>query len=374
VLSAGDPPNVGVGGITVIVIGIDAHKYSHTAAIVERSSGQVLADVTVAAGDEGHLRLLELARGRDSERVWAIEDCRNVTGALERFLLRAGERAVRVHPKLMASERKVARRPGKSDVIDATAVARAAIREPELPVAYLAGPEREIAWLVDHRAQLVAERTRVACRLRWLLHDLDPGLQPPKRGLGHAPALARLDRALAGLQATAQVRIGRRLIERLGQLNSQIAGLTRELGPLVARRHALLLAVPGCGVITAARLIAEIANVARFGSDAKLASYAGVAPVDASSGKQLRHRLNRAGNRQLNAALHVIALTQARIHAPAREYLARRRAEGKTAKEGLRALKRHLARHIYRLFTTIHGRGQQPRLQVTSTPSTPCLT
>ncbi len=129
-----------------------------------------------------------------AERVWAIEDCRNVSGALERFLLRAGERVIRVHPKLMATERKVARRPGKSDVIDATAVARAAIREDDLPVAYLAGPEREIAWLVDHRAQLVAERTRVCCRLRWLLHDLDPGLQPPARGLGNAHALARLDR------------------------------------------------------------------------------------------------------------------------------------------------------------------------------------
>ena len=358
----------------MIVVGIDAHKYSHTAAIVERASGQVVQDVTVAAGDDGHRRLLDVARGRDAERVWAIEDCRNVSGALERFLLRAGERVIRVHPKLMATERKVARRPGKSDVIDATAVARAAIREQDLPVAYLAGPEREIAWLVDHRAQLVVERTRFACRLRWLLHDLDPGLQPPKRGLGNAHALARLDAALAALEPIAQVRIGRRLVERLGQLNAQIAGLTRELAPLVRRRHALLLAIPGCGVITAARLIAEIANIARFGSDAKLASYAGVAPVDASSGKQLRHRLNRAGNRQLNAALHVIALTQARIHAPAREYLARRRADGKTPKEGLRALKRHLARHIYRLFTLIDGREHRPRLTVTTAPSAPCLT
>ncbi len=358
----------------MIVVGIDAHKHTHTAAIVEHASGRVVEDVTVEAGDAGHRRLLDIARGRGGERVWAIEDCRNVSGAFERFLLRAGERVIRVHPKLMATERKVARRPGKSDVIDATAVARAALREEDLPVAYLAGPEREIAWLVDHRAQLVAERTRVACRLRWLLHDLDPGLQPPKRGLGNANALARLDGALAGLEPVAQVRIGRRLVERLGQLNTQIAGLTHELAPLVRRRHALLLAIPGCGVITAARLIAEIANIGRFRSDAKLASYAGVAPVDASSGKQQRHRLNRAGNRQLNAALHVIALTQARIHAPAREYLARRRADGKTPKEGLRALKRHLARHIYRLFTTIDGRHQRPSTAVDTAPAAPCLT
>ena len=358
----------------MIVVGIDAHKHTHTVALVEHGTGRVVADVTVEAGEDGHRRLLDVARRTGAERAWAIEDCRNVTGALERFLLRAGERVIRVHPKLMATERKVARRPGKSDVIDATAVARAAIREDDLPVAYLAGPEREIAWLVDHRAQLVAERTRVACRLRWLLHDLDPGLQPPKRGLNNADALARLDEALAALEPVAQVRIGRRLVERLGQLNPQIAGLARELAPLVRRRHALLLAVPGCGVITAARLIAEIANIGRFRTDAKLANYAGVAPIPASSGLQQRHRLNRAGNRQLNAALHVIALTQARIHAPARDYLARRRSDGKTPKEGLRALKRHLARHIYRLFTTIHGHEQRPPTAVDAPPSAPCLT
>jgi transposase len=195
-----------------------------------------------------------------------------------------------------------------------------------------------------------------------------------KRGWNNAAALKPLDRALAALEPVAQVRIGRRLVERLGQLNPQISGLARELAPLVRRRHALLLEVPGCGVITAARLIAEIANIGRFRSDAKLANYAGVAPIPASSGLQQRHRLNRAGNRQLNAALHVIALTQARIHAPARDYLARRRSDGKTPKEGLRALKRHLARHIYRLFTAIHSRDDQPRLTVGTAPSPPCLT
>jgi transposase len=358
----------------VIVVGIDAHKHTHTAAVVEQATGRLAAQLTVEASEDGHRRLLDLARRNGDQRVWAIEDCRHVSGALERYLLRCGERVIRVHPKLMATQRKVARRPGKSDVIDATAVARAAIREDDLPVAYLAGPEREIAWLVDHRAQLVAERTRVACRLRWLLHDLDPGLQPPARGLDSAVSLDRLDRRLAALKPVAQVRIGRRLVERLRQLNPQIKDLERELAPLVKRRHALLLAIPGCGVITAARLIAEIANIGRFASDAKLASYAGVAPVDASSGKQQRHRLNRAGNRQLNAALHVIALTQARIYAPARAYLARRRTGGKTAKEGLRALKRHLSRHIYRLFITIHARDQRPAIEVNSPPSAPCLT
>ena len=208
----------------MIVVGIDAHKHTHTAAIVEQATGRVLADVTVDAGDDGHRRLLDAARRRSEERVWAIEDCRHVSGALERFLLRAGERVLRVHPKLTAGERK-SRAAGKSDVIDATAVARAAIREDDLPVAHLPGPEREIAWLVDHRAQLVGERTRVACRLRWLLHDLDPGLQPASAGWAtrraRAPgASARRARAeRAGPDRPAPRR-------RLGQLNPQIADLS----------------------------------------------------------------------------------------------------------------------------------------------------
>lgn len=358
----------------MIVIGIDAHKNTHTAAVVERATGRVLRDVTVEACEDGHRKLIDVARRFGDERVFAVEDCRHVSGALERCLLRAGETVIRVHPSKIASERKGAHQRGKSDVIDATAVARVALREDDLPIAYLAGPEREIAWLVDHRAQLVAERTRMMCRLRWLLHDLDPGLQPPKRGLDSNASLARLDKSLAALKAVAQVRIGRRLVARLRELNDQIKGLERELTPLVKRRHSLLLAVPGCGVITAARLIAEIANIARFRSDAKLASYAGVAPIDASSGKRQRYRLNPGGNRQLNAALHVIALTQARVHAPAREYLARRRSEGKSAKEGLRALKRHLARYVYQLFTLIDGREHRPRLTVSTAPSGPCLT
>ena len=369
-LSTGDPPNVDEGESVQIVIGIDAHKQTHTAAVVDRATGRVQVSLTVAADELGHRKLLEFARGRGEERVWAIEDCRHVSGALERFLLRVGEHVVRVHPTLAAGERKVAREPGKSDEIDATAIARTAIREPDLPVAYLAGPEREIAWLVDHRAQLVGERTRVACRLRWLLHDLDPRLQPPKRGFDNPNSLDKLEQAMRRLETVAQVRIGLRQIERLRELNTQIKDLERELAPMVRLHHAPLLAIPGCGVLTAARLIAEIANIARFSGEAKLANYAGVAPIPASSGKRQRHRLNRAGNRQLNAALHVIALTQARMHPPARDYLARRRANGGSPKEGLRALKRHLARRIFHLFTDIHARQTRPRLEVSTAPLT----
>jgi transposase len=136
-----------------------------------------------------------------------------------------------------------------------------------------------------------------------------------------------------------------------------------------------LLELPGCGPLTAAKLIAEVAGIERFSCDARLAKLAGVAPLDASSGKQQRHRLNRKGNRQLNLALHRIAITQARVHAPAREYLARRQAEGKTPKEALRALKRHLARRVHRLLSTppVHSDRKAP-IRLNAAISVPCLT
>ncbi len=122
-------------------------------------------------------------------------------------------------------------------------------------------------------------------------------------------------------------------------------------------------------------MIAEVASVERFSSDAKLAKLAGVAPLDASSGKQQRHRLNRKGNRQLNLALHRIAITQGRDYPPAKQYLARRQAEGKTPKEALRALKRHLARRVFRILTLIAKRLKNPnRIEISTAPQVPCLT
>jgi transposase len=279
---------------------------------------------------------------------------------LERFLLRAGEKVVRVPPKLMAGERKTARQPGKSDSIDAFAVARAAVRERDLPVAKMAGPEREIALLVDLRDDLVGEAKRHSSRLRWLLDDLDPALEPPARAFRDPRVLQRLGRRLRAMEQTTQVRVCRQLVARIAELYRAAKRLERELAPLVRARARVLLDIPGCGILTAAKLIAEIGDVDRFTSDAQLARYGGVAPLDASSGRQRRHRLNRGGNRQLNFALHVIAITQARMHDPARRYLARRIAEGKTTNEALRAFKRHLARRIYRVLKSLPAANTPP--------------
>jgi transposase len=361
----------------MIVIGTDPHKRSHTAVALDANKAVRLDALTVKAHDDGHGRLLDWAREIDDERVWAIEDCRHVSGGLERFLLRAGERVVRVAPKLMAGARKSARDFGKSDPLDADAVARAALREgvESLPQAQLSGPEREIALLLDHREDLVAERTRIQQRLRWLLHDIDPEIEIRERSLGLQSTLKPLSRRLARMDQTTQVRICRELVRRCSELSSRANELERELRPLVAAQAPQLLELPGCGTLTAAKVIAEVAGIERFRSDAKLAKLAGVAPLDASSGKQQRHRLNRKGNRQLNLALHRIAVTQARVHSPARIYLARRESEGKTRKEALRALKRHLARRVHRLLSTASTEPDRTaRIELNAAISVPCLT
>jgi transposase len=252
------------------------------------------------------------------------------------------------------------------------AVARAAIREPNLPKARLAGPERDIALLLDLRADLVSDSTRMQSRLRWLLHDLDPDIVPAARALSNRGVLLTVGRRLARREQTVQVRVCREMVRVLLELVRRINDLEAQLRPLVRRQAAILLAIPGVGVLTAARLIAEIAHIDRFQTDAQLAIYAGAAPLDASSGKQRRHRLNRTGNRQLNSALHVIALTQIRIHPPAREYLARRRSEGKTTAEAIRALKRHLARMIFRTFKALHAAQTRTPIAIQTAPSTRC--
>ena len=258
----------------------------------------------------------------------------------------------------MASERRAARTFGKSDPIDALAAARAAIREPELPVATPPGEEYELGLLVDHREALVLECVRHQRRLRDYLHRIDPELVPALRGTAKTANLNRLSRQLARMGQRMEVRICRELIGRVRELAGRILELAREIAAFVRRMCPTLLELPGCGIITAARILAEVAGIERFATEARLASYAGVAPLDASSGRQQRHRLSRAGNRQLNRALYTIAVTQIRMHPPAREYLARCIQRGKTKREALRSLKRHLIRVIYRVLLAAPARSQ----------------
>ena len=338
----------------MIVIGADTHKGSHALAAVDEGTGKVRGQREIKAGEPGHLAAVRWARGLDEERVWAIEDCRHVSRRLEQALLAAGERVVRVPPHRMGDSRKGEREPGKSDQIDALAVARAVVKDgvEQFPVAHLDEQAMEIRLLLDHRGDLVAERTRTVNRLRWHLLELCPELESSlKRGvLNKSRGLDRVDRRLRKLPAAARVRIAREQIAQLRSLNRQIDALHRELAELVEAHRPKLLAEMGCGALTAAILIGHTAGVQRFGSEASFALLSGTAPIPCSSGKRTQHRLNRGGDRQLNHALHIIAVTRANHDAATKEYLARKEAEGKTTKGALRCLKRHLARRVHQLL------------------------
>ena len=336
----------------MIVIGVDAHKRSHTCVAVAELTGRRIGERTAPARDAGHGQLLSWARGVDSDRVWAVEDCRHVSGRLERFLLGRGERVVRVAPKLMAGVRKTAREPGKSDPIDALAVARAALREglEELPAAQLDDRALEIRQLTDHRERLIGQRTALINDLRWQLHDLDPAFEIPARRLASPGWQQKVARKLARLGNSVRVRIARDELKRIRELTIATNQLYRELATLVSAYRPALLWLPGCGVLCAAKAIGETAGAQRFATASKYARITASAPVPASSGNHTRYRLDHGGNRQLHAVLYRIAITQISHHPPARDYYQRKLAEGKTKCEAIRCLKRQIATTLWKLL------------------------
>jgi transposase len=342
----------------MVVLGVDAHKRSHTIVVVD-DAGRQLASRTIGTTTGAHLDGLRWASEQGEQRLWAIEDCRHLSRRLERDLLAAGERVVRVPPKLMAHVRDAARTYGKSDPIDALAVARAAMREPGLAVACLDGPEREVRLLVDHREDLVAERTRVIGRLRWHVHELDPAIDPTPRSLDRARNYDKLEVRLALFDGVV-ARLAHSLIDRCRQLTAEINELEAEITHLVSTLAPSLLAVVGCGPLTAAKVLGETAGVDRFKSAAAFARHNGTAPLPVWSSNHARHRLSRAGNRQLNAALHRIALTQIHWHPPAKDLYARRRAGGDGGMEALRVLKRRLSDVVYRALLLDQATALKP--------------
>jgi transposase len=318
------------------------------------------------------------ARGLDDERVWAIEDCRQVSRRLEQALIAAGERVVRVAPHRMGASRRGEREPGKSDEIDALAIARAVVKDgvERFPTAYLDEQAMEIRLIADHRHDLVAERTRAQNRLRWHLVTLDPELEASLRhgSLSQARPLERIDRRLRRLPADCRTRIARDQVTQIRGLTRHINRLEDELLVLINKHRPQLLAEVGCGTLTAAILIGRTAGAERFATDASFALQTGTAPIKCSSGQRDQHRLNRGGDRQLNRALHIIAITRARHDPQTRAYLARKRAEGKTTKGALRCLKRHLARRFHHLLAQPANPPQpDPDQTLGATPAlTPC--
>lgn len=329
----------------MVTFGGDSHKRTHTLVAVDENGRQV-GEVTVAATPSGHVEALGWAR-QWPERRWALENCRHLSRVLERDLLNAGEAVLQVSPKLMGSARRSGRELGKSDPIDALAVARAALREPHLPVAQLEGRSREVKLLVDHREDLVGERTRIQNRLLWHLHELEPGYQVVARGLLRAVVLRDVSRRLESHTGVV-AEIARELVARLAELTQSVNRLERRIDALMRELAPSLLSLPGCAALSAAKLVAETADVSRFRSSAAFAMHNGTAPIPVWSGNHERHRLNRGGNRQLNVALHRIAITQMRLGGLASTYIARRLTMGNTKTEAIRALRRQISDEVYK--------------------------
>jgi transposase len=339
------------------VVGVDAHKKTHTLVAVD-DLGRKLGEKTVAATSEGHLSAVQWAGQWPGVR-FAVEDCRHLTRRLEGDLLRAGHSVVRVHTRLMAAARRTGRQRGKSDPIDAEAVALAALREPDLPVARLDGPTRQLKLLSDHRHDLVVERTKLCARLRWHLHELDPELHVPSRGLRRFHVLDELATALDRFDGTV-ARIARELVARCRELTTQINALERELEGLVKRLGPSLLAIPGVGTLGAATILGETAGASRFKSKHAFARFNGTAPVPVWSSNKVRVRLNRGGNRTVNSALHMAAVTQTRGVGPGKTYVDKLISEGKTRTEALRLLRRRLSDRVFSALLTDERAQQQP--------------
>jgi transposase len=316
----------------MIVIGADTHKRNHTLVAVDGQTGALQGQRQIPASDAGALDALRFGIGLDDERVWAIEDCRHVSARLEAALIAAGERVVRVPAAMTGQARKVSRQAGKSDPIDARAVALAVVRDgiESFPVAFTDQHALEIRVLCDYRDQIACERTRMINRLRWHLVRIAPDLEAQLNptSLRGPRICARLTRQLARLTPSPQLRVARRQLKRISQIVREERELFAELTGLIDAHCPQLLAQPGCGPVTAAIIIGHTAGAQRFPTDGHFARHADTAPVPASSGKTQRHRLHRGGDRQLNRALHIIALSRAATDPETRVYLDRKSDRG----------------------------------------------
>lgn len=344
----------------MVVIGTDVHKRTHTFVAVDEV-GRKLGEKVVAATTAGHQTAIRWARERfGTEVLWGIEDCRNLSARLERDLLSANQKAVRVAPKLMAQSRAGERTPGKSDPIDALAVAHAVLRHPDLPAVMHDEVSRELKLLTDRREDLVAQRTSTINRLLGRIHELDPARTPKKASLDRAKTREELTDWLGPLPGLL-AELARDELADITRLTEAINALAARITDTVEKVAPHLLALPGCGALTAAKIIGETAGITRFSSEAAFARHNGSAPIPAWSGNTAgRVRLSRCGNRQLNAALHRIAITQISMTAsPGHTYYHKRQTAGDSTTEALRCLKRRLSRIVYQ---RLRADTQNPQL------------
>jgi transposase len=336
----------------VITIGIDPHKRTLTAAALD-SHSRLLGQQRLAATSQAGTQLLAWAE-QWPERRWAVEGANGLGRGIAQLLAGAGEPVVDVPAKLAARARLLGTSSApKSDLADACSVAAAAIHHRRLRPVALEDQTVILRLLSDRRDDLVAERTRILSRLHVLLADLHPGGANRELSASRAAALLRRVHPITVVDVERK-RIARELLADVRRLDRQVKTASQIICQAIGDHGTTLPQVYGVGPVLAARLVGHAGDITRFPDRDHFASYTGTAPVEASSGDVRRHRLNRGGNRQLNTALHLIAVCQIRDPSPGQVYYQRKLAEAKTPEEARRSLKRHLANVVYSHLSADH--------------------
>jgi transposase len=332
------------------VVGVDPHRDRHALAIVEVRSGGVLVEAGVDADRGGYAEVLALANEHaQGRRAFAVEGAGSYGAGLTRFLSEHGETVFEV-----GRLRRERRSGGKTDALDAVRAARGVLAQ-ERPALPRASGEREaLRSLMAAREGAVTAKTAALSELRDLLVTAPEPLRSELRSLSRARLLAQLiaarpdrrrDAELRGIQLALKA-----LARRIRQLTSEERELAREIEKITRRLAPQLLDEPGIGPLLAAQVVLSWSHRGRIHSEAAFARLAGAAPIPASSGQTIRHRLDRSGDRQLNRALHQIIVTRRRMHRPTIDYIERKTQQGKSRREAIRCLKRYLARNLYRLL------------------------
>jgi transposase len=330
-----------------VLIGVDPHKASVAVAAVDEV-GEFVEHASFSQNRAG-LRTLERWAKRFPERRWAVENAGGLGQHLARRLAAAGESVVDVPPKLSARVRALSTgNARKNDGLDALATALAASRNERLAAVDPEVGSEVLRLLSERREDLVAERTRALNRLHGLMRDLLPGGVAGTLSARRAARILRSIRRQGGASARLRRRLASEVVRDIRTLERKIADLNERIAAEVEASGTTLTEIFGVGPILAAKIIGTVGNATRFPTKAHFASYSGTAPVEASSGEVVRHRLSLAGNRKLNNAVHMVAVCQARSDARGGAYYRKKIAEGKSRKEALRCLKRRISDEVFK--------------------------
>lgn len=328
-----------------VAVGIDTHKATVAAAAVDEL-GRVRDQQSGTNEPSSHRQLERWIKSFGDDVVVGIECSATYGAALARRLIDAGVEVKEVPPGLAHREAN-RRRRGKSDPTDAVAIARVVAREQDLGPARTAGIAEDLKLLSDFRDQLVHARTQLANRIHKDLVVLRPGYERKIRNLVGKKNIAAAVQLLRGEHCT-RADLTKKRIAELRRLDQQLVQLKGEMTTKLEESGTTLTELPGVGVAIAAKILGEVGDVRRIRSKAAFGRITGTAPLPASSGATTRHRINRGGNRQLNVALHFMALTLTRTDPETKAFVARHREAGKSYREALRCLKRHLANVVFR--------------------------